>query len=184
MTSSKNSLVDEVMERIARKHHSNNDVAQAHEQTDESHRQLIQALSDSTRGIFSTMCGWDVNPGPCTACKDAASFDASGLIGLSGAMKATIAVRFKKELLFAATQSFLGFTPTELGPDAMDLVGELTNMIGGNAKERLTITGISLGLPTIVAGPGHYIAFDAGLEITRLPFHCEHGSLCVEVAMT
>ena len=166
MSNSKSALVDEVMERIARKHQSANDIPLNHGLADEMHVQLVQALSDSTRGIFATMCGWEVSTGDCSMCNSNNNFDASGLISLSGALKATIAVRFKKELLFAATNSFLGFTPTQLGPDVMDLVGELTNMIGGNAKERLSITGVVLGLPTIVAGEGHYIAFDAGLEIT------------------
>lgn len=66
--------------------------------------------------------------------------------------------------------------------EVIDVVGELTNMISGNAKERLAIEGLSLGLPTVVAGSNMIVAFESGLNISQLAFESQQGAMSIMLA--
>jgi CheY-specific phosphatase CheX len=71
--------------------------------------------------------------------------------------------------------SFFGGKPTSVDEEVLDMVGELANMIGGNAKERMTLNEVNLGLPTVICGKGHRVSFDPGAQVELLPFSCVHG---------
>ena len=180
MTKSNENLMAEVLERNSRK----TQPLPVDCAVDEGQDALIQCLVDSTRSVFSTMCGLKLTAGD-TACEDDASdrYQISGIIGFSGAIKATIVVSIHEELIFSAAESFLGVRPDKIDADVIDLVGELANMIGGNAKERLKVEGINLGLPTVVAGEGHRVVHNSGMAITVLPFQSDRGPLSIELGM-
>ncbi|MDZ4849638.1 MAG: chemotaxis protein CheX [Pirellulaceae bacterium] len=139
---------------------------------------------ESTKSIFSKMLGWEVELG-CT--KRSSHFrsnhDISGIIGFTGAIRGTIVIGLDEKFAFAAAEAFFGGKPTEIDSEVLDMVGELANMIGGNAKERMTITGVNLGLPTVICGKDHKVSFDPGAQVEILPFTCPFGPLTVEVGI-
>ena len=145
---------------------------------------LNRCLMESTESVLATMCGWSVEHGTVTQYDGfLPRHDISGIIGLNGALRATIVVSFDQELMFAAAEKFLGDRPSTLNCDVVDLVGELANMIGGNAKERLGMPNVVLGLPTVVAGTGHYIAYNSHMAVTMIPFQSQHGLMSVELGL-
>lgn len=145
---------------------------------------LIQPCIESTKSVFSMMLGWDVQIGEtCRSDGFQTKYDVSGIIGFSGVMRATVVVSVDQEVAFAAAEAFLGSRPTEINADIIDMVGELANMIGGNAKDRLGISGVELGLPTIVSGKGHTITFEPGAYVEVLPFTSPWGPFTVEVGL-
>lgn len=181
MTSIADSLVEEVLARLHRKHDRDTLVLE-NELASDQQRKMVDALTQSTLGLFSTMCGWTLEQSePCEGCS--ARRDISGIISMSGRIRATVVVSLDKQLAFAVGEAFLGTLPTEIDADVIDLVGELTNMIGGNAKDRFAMEGVNLGLPTVVAGRDHYVAFESGLVQSRLQFHCEIGALNIELGL-
>ena len=130
------------------------------------------------------MCGIELAAGEARSSQETTPrYDVSGIIGLSDGIKATIVVSVHKELVFQVAENFLGVKPTEIDDDVTDLVGELANMIGGNAKERMTDVSLTLGLPTVVAGENHIVSFGSEMEISALPFESEHGPMVIEVGM-
>ena len=150
----------------------------------ESTEDLSTPFIESTTSIFSKMLGWDLALGNSKKSNHFQSnHDISGIIGFSGALRGTIVIGLDQEFAFAAAEAFFGGKPTSVDAEVMDMVGELVNMIGGNAKERMTITGVSLGLPTVICGKGHRVSFDPGAQVQILPFSCPHGPLTVEVAI-
>jgi chemotaxis protein CheX len=145
---------------------------------------LIQPCIESTKAVFSMMLGWDVQLGTASRAQGfQTKHDVSGIIGFSGVLRATVVVSVDQEVAFAAAEAFLGERPTEINADIIDMVGELANMIGGNAKDRLGIPGIDLGLPTIVSGKGHTITFEPGAHVELLPFTSPWGPFTVEVGL-
>ncbi len=145
---------------------------------------LTTPFVESTTSIFSKMLGWTVELG--TTIKSnrfQSNHDISGIIGFSGALKGTIVIGLNQEFAFAAAEAFFGGKPTEVDAEVLDMVGELANMIGGNAKERMTINGVNLGLPTVICGMGHRVSFGPGAQVEMLPFSCQHGLLTVEVGI-
>ncbi len=175
-------LMSEVLERNSR---LQGDSDQSEGATSEEQQQaLVRCLVESAKNIFSTMCDIPLTADESTSGEDASKrYHVSGIIGLSGALKATIVVSVHKDLVFHAAEGFLGMRPTEIDADVTDLVGELANMIGGNAKERMKMEGLSIGLPTVVAGDNHKVSYNSGMALTVLPFESDHGPLSIELGV-
>lgn len=138
---------------------------------------LSNCLLESIRSVFQTMCGMRVEVDEAT---EAHQHHVSGIISLSGEVKATLVFSMHQDVVFAAAEGMLGIKPTEFDADVVDLVGELSNMVVGNAKERMKLQGISLGLPTVVLGGQHEIAYRSNVTITVLRFKSEFGPLVIE----
>lgn len=144
----------------------------------------IPAFIASTKAVFSTMLGWDVS---VEATDRNIEFrpgrDVNGIIGFSGGLKGTIVVSIDREVAFAAADIFIGERPTAINGDILDLVGELTNMIGGGAKERFAFPNIVLGLPTTISGKDYRISLNPGIEVETVQFQCPSGSLTIQIAI-
>lgn len=172
-------LVEEVLARIQLRHMRDEAVGDC--QANSEHQQrLVEALTQSTQSIFQTMCGFDMKPaGIQHMVTNRAQHELNGIISISGKLKVTLVLSLSKELAFNVVKAFLGAPADSVNSDVIDVVGELTNMICGNAKERLSIQGLSLGLPTVVAGPSMIVAFESGLDISQLSFESAEGSMSV-----
>lgn len=138
----------------------------------------------SVKAVLSTMLGWSVEEGELKRGNHILTgHDVSGLIGFAGTLRGTIAVSLEQEVAFAAAEVFLGDKPSTINVDVMDLVAELANMVGGGAKDRLNLPGISLGLPTAINGKGHTLTFEPGAEVETLSLTCPHGQIEIQVAV-
>lgn len=145
---------------------------------------LADCLEASTKHVLHSMCSIDVEATEIldTQC-EFNRYAINGLIAFSGSVQATIVVSVEMPLLAAMAERMLGISLTSIDADAVDLVGELANMIGGNAKERLGIHGVILGLPTTSIGEECVVALASNLMMTRLRFNCETGSLCITIGV-
>lgn len=179
-------LVNEILERNAR---INSAPSGAIKQSvglnlNELQETLHRCLIESTKSVFSTMCGWTMDDGLITKCNGfSLHHDISGIVTLNGAVEATVVVSFDQELVYSAVEKFLGERPSSLNADVVDLVGEFANMIGGNAQERLSMPNVALGLPTVVGGTGHFIAHNPSMAFTMIPFTGLHGSVSIELGL-
>jgi chemotaxis protein CheX len=143
---------------------------------------FVGTFASCTEKVFSTMLGWNIVLADQTKSRGFLSkYDVSGLIGFSGSLRGTLVVSCAAEMTYSAAESFLGARPTEITDDIVDLVGELTNMIGGSSKDRLGITGIELGLPAVVSGIGHRVSFQPSAHVEILHFMCDAGPFTVEI---
>jgi chemotaxis protein CheX len=139
---------------------------------------------ESAKSIFSIMLGWKIEAGESSRSnRFQSNHDISGIIGFSGSLRGNMVIGINQEFAFAVAEAFFGGTPTSIDAEVVDMVGELANMIGGNAKERLITTGINLGLPMVIFGKGHRVSFDPGAHVELLPFHSDFGSFTLEVAI-
>lgn len=144
---------------------------------------ITERVIESCTNVLTTMCKIEVALTDPSEVDAKQAFDLSGVIAISGARAITLAVKLSQELAFAAAESLIGITPTEIDADVIDLVGELANMIAGSAKERLNHHKLTLGLPTVVTGHGHKITFANGMKVSTLDFQCEAGLLQLEVGI-
>ncbi|MFN7737401.1 MAG: chemotaxis protein CheX [Pirellula sp.] len=145
---------------------------------------IVGPFVQCTQDVFSMMLQWDVSlEGVAEKAGFQSKHDCSGFIGLSGGMKGSIVVSVGREVAFAAAEAFTGVRPTTIDSVVKDLVGELTNMIAGSSKDRLGFAGISLSLPTVVAGNEHSIWFHTGATVEILHFSSPYGPFSVEVGI-
>ncbi len=182
MNSQNDALIAAVLERNTRTMSSpSNDLPVAEAAPIKSTAALLSdCLLDSIRSVFQTMCGLSVE---VDETNEAHQHHVSGIISLSGEVKATLVFSMHQEVVFAAAEGMLGVRPSEFDADVVDLVGELSNMVVGNAKERMKLKGVSLGLPTVVLGGQHEIAYRSNVTITVLRFKSEFGPLVIEFGM-
>lgn len=143
----------------------------------------IQPFIESTKSFFAMMLNADAELVLDNQCSEKVLYDISGIISFSGAVQGTAVISLDKEVAFAITETLLGARPDSVNEEVRDMVGELANMIGGNAKERLSNSEITLGLPTVVTGKGHEVSFDPGAQVRSIIFATPWGQLSIEVGM-
>jgi chemotaxis protein CheX len=146
--------------------------------------QLPTPFVESTKAVFSTMVGVDIKLADLCRCQRFhCAFDISSVIGFSGSIRGMMVIGMDKAVAFSIAEELLGHRPTEIDAEVSDMVGELANMIGGNAKERMGDFNIALGLPTVVSGQSYHIAFHSDDHLHLLCFETPWGPLSVEFGL-
>jgi chemotaxis protein CheX len=148
---------------------------------------LINPFLAAAMHVLKTMAAIDARPGKPFLKKDHLAIgDVSAIIGITGAARGSMALVFTEKCIMEIASSLLGEVLTEMNHEVRDAVGELTNMICGDARRRLSEEGFSLqaGVPTIVAGKSHSIMHVADGPLLAVPFETVHGSFMVEVAFS
>ena len=74
----------------------------------------------------------------------AARGDVSGVMGLTGETGGTISASFTETSILAIVSNMLGEEKKEMNEEIKDAVGEITNMISGQARKKLDEQGMSL----------------------------------------
>lgn len=109
--------------------------------------------------------------------------EVSGIIGLSGKMSGTVVISLERNVAISATGALLGEVPESIDTNVIDTVGELTNMIAGQAKGGLEQFDMALALPTVITGKNHIISFGSVAQTICIPYSCKWGDLTVEVGI-
>ncbi len=78
---------------------------------------------------------------------------------------------------------FAGITFVDTDEDFTDAIGELANMIAGNAKKDLEGLRIMISTPSVVIGAGHQVKNTRMVPKLIIPCSCPAGSFVVEVGM-
>ena len=85
--------------------------------------------------------------------------DISGIVGLTGPVKGSIAVSFSEAAILAIVSNMFSEPVIEINAEVKDAVGELSNMICGDARRILGEKGYAFAaaIPTVVVGKRHEI---------------------------
>lgn len=148
--------------------------------------ELKEKIIESVVEIFSSMvmmevaCSGDVEPKELSFTESI-----SGVVGLAGTHKGCLAIHLPNDVAMAITSSFLGMDVDEIGEDVEDAVGELANMLGGNAKSILSEKGrdIELSLPTTISGREYDFQPTKEAERIILNFTCDAGKFNVDLQL-
>lgn len=113
--------------------------------------------------------------------------DISGIIGFSGAVCGTAAISLPGPFAFKCIENMMGETPEGGLTDRVvnDGVGEIVNLIAGQAKTTLSTTPhrFEITLPTIISGRGHELYHRQGTSIVSIIFETAEGEeLAVDVS--
>ena len=134
---------------------------------------VTHALLESLYRIFSTMVMLEINPGvPELKAGNAAAGVVSGLIEMNAKdTHGSVALSLSMPALRAISASMLGEEFVSLNKEASDLVGELTNMLVGGAKQILSEQGLEfdMHIPHMLMGEGHEIVHPVSGKTIILP---------------
>ena len=145
---------------------------------------LINPFINATINVLETMAFMNVTPGkPFLKTDIVAIGDITGLMGLTGVANGTVAVTFESDCILAIVSNMFGEQMSEINSEIIDAVGELTNMISGQARRELEEIGRSFkaAIPSVVAGPKHSITHYTDGPRIAIPFSTDHGEFTIEV---
>jgi chemotaxis protein CheX len=113
------------------------------------------------------------------------TYDISAIIGISGSGTGGVVVSFPAEVACKIVSRMLGEEVTDTNQDVCDGLGELVNIITGNAKRGLVKHGyqdLSLSLPNVVIGKHRTVWRSKDMPcLMKRFFSSELGPFCVEV---
>ena len=136
-------------------------------------------LAQIVEYVFRTMVGLEVSESNQSSLPGGDQLTAT--IHLAGDWKGALALECGRKLACAFAARFLSMDPPETVDDVVrDVLGELSNMIGGNLKCVLA-GGIKLSMPSVVDGADHNLRVRRAGTRERLVFECIEGVFSVAV---
>ena len=147
--------------------------------------EFINPFISSLLNVLSTMAQTNLKPGkPQKKKNEVAKGDVSGLIGMVGPQtKGSLSITFDSELALTVMERMLGDRPSSINEEVTDMVGEITNMVAGGAKNLLGEKGydFDMATPVVVSGTNHTITHKCDGPKIIMPFNSEFGSAHIEV---
>jgi chemotaxis protein CheX len=147
---------------------------------------FINPFLASLMNVLETMAMTTLVPGkPSLKKEQIAKGDVSGLMGMVGPQtKGSLSITFEESLAFSIMEKMLGERPDSINEDVTDMVGEITNMVTGGAKNILSDNGyeFDMATPMVVSGKGHTINHKCEASTLIIPFTSENGKAFIEVS--
>lgn len=142
---------------------------------------LISAFVNSTSNVLSTMAGMESSvQKPELKTDPQPSYDVSGIIGFTGDVAGSVVISFHEKTAIEIVKAFTMEEYEVHDEDFIDAIGELCNMIAGNAKKDFGLS-TNISIPNVVIGPGHTISRMRDVPCIVIPCSCPVGDFAVEV---
>ncbi len=109
--------------------------------------------------------------------------DISAIIGLAGEAMGLVIISFPKIVALKLVSRMLNKEIKIIDSDVVDIVGELVNIIAGNAKKGLEEYKIAISLPSIVEGQRHKLSGISGVPMINIPFTTDYGRIDLIVSL-
>ncbi|HTN01166.1 MAG TPA: chemotaxis protein CheX [Planctomycetaceae bacterium] len=107
----------------------------------------------------------------------------TAIIDLTGECNCRVALNLCRPVALSATSQWTGESVSAINADVVDTVGELVNIIAGQARAQLEHLPLQMGLPQVLKTPTHRVEFPNVMRAIHIPFHSEWGLLSVDVGM-
>jgi chemotaxis protein CheX len=144
----------------------------------------INPFLEASVNLFKEYLGLKIKPGKPFVLDDPQDLcEVSGIIGLAGETVGAVVLSFSRETAIAMISKMEGRTYTALGSEVIDGVGELINIIAGNAKQGLSDFKIEISLPGVITGTTYRIHWPEGIPVVTIPFESDIGPFTVNVSL-
>jgi len=148
---------------------------------------LINPFISATLDLMGTMAGLAASKKEVFLKRNYRLFgDVSGIMTFSGNIEGAVVVSFDEDLARKIIGKILGAQPKSLSQsDIKEGVGEIVNIISGNAKAALANTEYQhqITLPTVVTGCGHEINHPQNAPCIVVIFEASQKLFAVQVSM-
>ncbi|MEN6615545.1 MAG: chemotaxis protein CheX [Syntrophorhabdus sp.] len=138
----------------------------------------------AAQSVFKTMLGIDVALNrPVIKTSRTTSGEVTGIMGLVGDKKGTITISFQDKGALFIYKTLVGDESETVNSDVVDAIGEITNIISGQARKEFEKAGINLkaAIPMVIVGKEIELNFITTLPIVQLPFNFSVGNGTEEV---
>ncbi len=143
----------------------------------------INPFINAVINLFHTMVGLTVNVGSPELKSDAKPHhDVCGVIDVTGEVQGRVVVSMPETMATVLASELLGDPIEQLDEDCIDAVGEIANMIAGNAKTDFPEGGNTISVPQVVIGRGN-VTYPASTPVISIPCQTDQGALSIDVAL-
>ncbi len=143
----------------------------------------INPFLTAVQNVFETMIEIPYTLGkPSLKKQDMTSFEVSGIIGISGEVIGCVVVSFPESIAMQLASALLGEEIKEVNEDCTDAIGEIANMVAGDAKKKFPKGNTTISVPSVVIGK-HRTAFPKGVPIISIPCQTDKGAFAIDVAL-
>jgi len=113
------------------------------------------------------------------------TYDVSAIIGLTGETSGSIIISMPEVLACKLASNMLMEEITSINKNVEDAIGEIGNIVVGDARRALIQDGHSLNIsiPTVVVGTGHKISRSGDVPCIAIPFTTDFGQFEVNVGL-
>lgn len=143
----------------------------------------IKPFVAAAKRIFDTMTNIPFSLGKPELKRDSkVPHEISSIIGLSGNVSGSVVISLSEAVAFQLASALLSEDITELTDDCTDAIGEIANMIAGNAKTDFPSTDNAISVPSVVVGK-HKVKYPSGVPVIRIPCKTDKGEMVIEIAL-
>lgn len=150
--------------------------------------EFFNPFLNSMSNVLATMATLDIKPQKLAVKNDAIpKGDVTGIISMNSPnSKGVLSISFSENVILSIAHRMLGEPITELNKEVIDLVGEITNMVCGNAKRILETKGYDFDLasPEVITGKSQVTKYADGVPVVVIPFTTDVGEFHVEVCFS
>ncbi|HOO47692.1 MAG TPA: chemotaxis protein CheX [Deltaproteobacteria bacterium] len=147
---------------------------------------LVNPFIDATIHVLSSMAFTTAHVGKPYLKKDnLAKGDVTGIVGLIGETRGTLSISFSQQCILTIVSNMFGEKISEINEEVQDAVGELLNIISGQARQKLEGMGRVLkgAIPTVISGKNHSITHITSHSIIAIPFETDTGKFTIEICL-
>jgi len=144
---------------------------------------MVSGLED----VFKTMLDCSVHRTGIDLMENSqALHPVSGIVGVTGqGVVGTVVLSMERQVAIKAAQVMLMMEDiAQVDNDVLDAVGELANMICGEAKAKLAQFRLNISLPNVLCGDDCWLHFPQTSRPIKLPFKCQWGMLAIQVGFS
>ena len=137
----------------------------------------------AVKRVFETMIMVPFSLGKPELKKDSeVPHEISSIIGLSGNVTGCVVISLTEEVALDLVSVLIGEKVSKLDDTCTDAIGEIANMVAGNAKTDFPSNNNSISVPSVVIGK-HKVSYPSGIPIISIPCTVDKGKLVVEIAI-
>jgi len=113
------------------------------------------------------------------------AYEISAIIGLTGGASGSVIISLPAKLACKIASNMLMEDIESMNQSVEDAIGEIGNIVVGDARRTLMQDGHSLNIsiPTVVIGAGHRISRPGNVPCIAIPFRTEFGDFEVNVGI-
>ncbi len=147
--------------------------------------EFVNPFISALKNVVKTMAQTDLNAGkPVKKTNTIACGEVSSLISMNGPqLKGSMSISFEESLALEIMSKMLGEKPECINDEVADMVGEITNMVCGGAKNDLIDLGYEFDMasPKVVSGKDHQLEHQQDGRHMILPFSSQSGTAYLEI---
>jgi chemotaxis protein CheX len=111
------------------------------------------------------------------------SAEITGSVGLSGNAQGFIALSYPGSVAIKIVSKLTGVEFTDIGPDVIDGIGKITNVVADNAKQHISNLLLSISLPTVIVGSEYKLFSISQVPVIVVPLKSDAGDFFMELAL-